>query len=72
MIPEKHREKLNNLDELIAELENREKIVKELKTEIVSLDKSVIDSHSMVNSINLRYFAWGLSFNNNSFNRYEN
>tara|TARA_B100001093_G_C26859815_1_gene1029417 strand:+ start:9546 stop:10721 length:1176 start_codon:yes stop_codon:yes gene_type:complete len=55
------REINGSLDELIKELEKQRRLVKELKTEIVSLDKSVVDSHSMVKSINLRYFAWGLS-----------
>ena len=68
---EASREINGSLDELIAELEKQRKLVKELKTEIVSLDKSVIDSHSMVNSINL-IVCLGSKVNNNSFNRYEN
>ena len=49
------------LDELIDQVKKHRERIKNLETEISSLDTTIYDNTHLVKSINLHYIAWGIS-----------
>jgi len=58
---EASKEAQSALEVLIATVKQQRKEIKELKTEIFSLDANITDNKHLVKSINLRYITWGIS-----------